>query len=368
MNPTKFAVIGCGAVTNVLYVPALQKIADRCQVVAAVDKDITQANKTASALGAEIITNDYKSLLDNNKIDAAIVALPHFLHAPVSIDLLNAGINVLCEKPMASNLEDAKKMVEIQKISGTILAIGLFRRFYPSVQMIREIIKRNIFGVVKRFLWLEGEEKYSWPAQSAFLFNRKQAGGGVLIDAGAHSIDQILWWFGDVEKFDYYDDSMGSIEANCELELKMSSGAEGTVRLSRDCLLPNKCFIEFEKGWVVYTLDVTDKFEWGFYDTEYKFNTFLDFSKYPSFYSQDTDHSKNKNPGSLLTYFTAQIVDFIDAIQKDKEPSVSGTEALESMELIDACYNNWGFMEMKWMSEGETKRARELHLWGKNND
>jgi predicted dehydrogenase len=159
---------------------------------------------------------------------------------------------------------------------------------------------------------------------------------------------------------------MGGIEANCELELEMSNGAEGTVRLSRDCLLPNKCFIEFEKGWLVYTLDVTDKFEWGFYDGDYKFNTSLDFGKFPTFYSQDTGSSKK--PDDLLTYFTAQIVDFIDAIQNGKEPSVSGTEALKSMELIDACYKNRRFMEMKWMSEDETRRMKELHLRNKNND
>jgi predicted dehydrogenase len=284
----------------------------------------------------------------------------------VSIDLLNAGIHVLCEKPMALNLEEAKKMLEIQKATGKILAIGLFRRFYPSVQMIHEIIKRNLLGPVKRFLWLEGEEKYSWPAQSAFFFERKQAGGGVLIDAGAHSLDQILWWFGDVEKFDYYEDSMGGIEANCELELEMSNGAKGTVRLSRDCLLPNKCLIKFEKGWIVYTLDVTDTFEWGFYDAKYKFNTFLDFGKFPTIYYQDADTFKK--PGDLLTYFTAQIVDLIDAIQNGKEPSVSGTEALKSMELMDACYHNRRFMEMKWMSEDETRMAKELHLRNKNND
>ena len=363
MYPIRLAIIGCGAVANVLYVPALQKIADRCQVVAVVDKELKRANKTASALGAEIITDNYKSLLDNNSIDAAIVALPHFLHAPVTSDLLEAGINVLCEKPMAQNLEEAKKMIETQEATGKILAIGLFRRFYPSVHMIREIIKRNIFGAVKRFLWLEGEEKYSWPAQSAFFFDRKQAGGGVLIDAGAHSIDQILWWLGDVEKFDYYDDSMGGVEANCEFELKMSNGAEGTVRLSRDCLLPNKCFIEFEKGWIVYTLDVTDKFEWGFYDGDYKFNTSLDFGNTPTIYSQDADTCEK--PGGLLTYFTAQITDFIDAIQNGKEPLVSAKEALKSMELIDACYHDRQLMKMNWMNEDEIRRARELQLRSK---
>lgn len=360
MYPIRLAIIGCGTVINVLYVPALRKIADRCQVVAVIDKHITRANKIASVLGAKIITDDYKLILDKNKIDAAIVALPHFLHVPVTIELLKAGINVLCEKPMALNIEGARKMVEIQKVTGKILAIGLFRRFYPSIRMIREIIKRNIFGRVKHFLWLEGEEKYSWPAQSTFFFDYKKAGGGILIDAGAHSIDQILWWFGDVKEFIYYDDSMGGVEANCELELKMSDGAEGTVRLSRDCLLPNKCFIECENGWIVYSLDVPENFEWGFYDTKYKFDTSLEIGKSSTIYPQD-DHTTKKH-GDLLTYFTAQIVDFIEAIKKGREPLLSGKEALKSMELIDACYHNRGLMKMNWMSEGEIRRARELHL------
>lgn len=367
MYPIRLAIIGCGTVINVLYVPALRKIADRCQIVAVVDKHITRANKIASVLGAKIVTADYKLILDKSKIDAAIVALPHFLHVPVTIDLLKAGINVLCEKPMALNIEEARKMAEIQKATGKILAIGLFRRFYPSVRMIKEIIERNVFGTVRRFLWLEGEEKYSWPAQSTFFFDRKQAGGGVLIDAGAHSIDQILWWFGDVKEFIYYDDSMGGVEANCELKLKMSNGAEGTVRLSRDCLLSNKCFIKCENGWIVYSLDVPENFEWGFYDTKYKFNTSLEIGKCSTIYSQD-DHTIKKH-GDFLTYFTAQIIDFIEAIKKGKEPLVSGKEALKSMELIDACYHNRGLMKMNWMNDCEIRRAKELHsIEIQNND
>ena len=285
----------------------------------------------------------------------------------MTINLLKAGINVLCEKPMALNIEEARKMVEIQKATGKILAIGLFRRFYPSIRMIKEIIKRNILGTVKHFLWLQGEKKYNWPAQSTFFFDRKQAGGGILIDAGAHSIDQILWLFGDVKEFIYYDDSMGGVEANCELELKMSDGAEGTVRLSRDCLLPNKCFIKCENGWIVYSLGVPESFEWGFYDTKYKFNTSLEIGKCSTIYSQD-DRTIKKHSDSL-TYFTAQIIDFIEAIKKGREPLLSGKEALKSMELIDACYHNRGLMKMNWMSDCEIRRAEELHpIEIQNND
>ncbi len=69
MYPIKLAIIGCGTVVNVLYVPALRKIADRCQVVAVADKHTTRANKIASFLGAKIVTTDYELILDKNKMD-----------------------------------------------------------------------------------------------------------------------------------------------------------------------------------------------------------------------------------------------------------------------------------------------------------
>ncbi len=356
----KLALIGCGAVARELYVPALKSIADRCQVTAVVDSDKARADQIAAALSASTSLTNYESLLEKNKVDAVIVALPHHLHAPVSIQFLEAGINVLCEKPLALNLEEARRLIDVQKTAGKILAVGLFRRFYPSVLLIRQLIKQNVLGRVRRFLWLEGEEKYSWPAQSTFFFNRKEAGGGVLIDAGAHTIDLILWWFGGVREFTYYDDAMGGVEANCRLELKMTDGGDGMVRLSRDCALPNKCFVDCEKGWMVYTIDVTRKIEWGFYDSEYELSNSIEVGTPPALYHQSVHESKAKKPDDISTYFTAQVADFIDAVQKDRAPLVPAEEALKSMALIDACYHHRQLMPMNWMSERELSKAREL--------
>ena len=69
---------------------------------------------------------------------------------------------------------------------------------------------------------------YSWPVASDFMF-RKDAGGGVLADTGAHVLDTVLWWLGDWDKVEYHDDAHGGVEADCLLKLTMKSGAVGTV-------------------------------------------------------------------------------------------------------------------------------------------
>ncbi len=343
--------LGCGAVTSLFYLPALQKNRDKYKVVATVDKDINRAGQVSMALGAENAFADYKSLISLEGVDCAIVALPHFLHAPVTIELLQAGINVLCEKPMALNLNEARQMVNAQNKMGKTLAIGLFRRFFPSIRLVKELIQGNILGPVRRFLWLEGEEKFSWPAQSNFYFNRSQSGGGALIDGGAHTVDLLLWWFGEVQGFSYYDDAMGGVEANCRLELEMAGGAKGVMRLSRDCALPNKCFIECEKGWITYTLDVTDRLDWGLYGTDAPLSSSLKIQG---------AEQVNKQEDPLLRYFEAQLADFVNAVQTGKEPLVSGQEALKSMALIDACYHKRKLIQMGWLSETEQDRAKFL--------
>ena len=88
---------------------------------------------------------------------------------------------------------------------------------------------------------------YKWPIMSDFAF-RKETGGGVLADIGVHILDLLLWWLGNYDSFEYYDDAMGGVEADCELHLKLKSGATGIVQLSRTRDLRNTCIIQGERG------------------------------------------------------------------------------------------------------------------------
>ena len=99
---------------------------------------------------------------------------------------------------MAITTVECDLMIEAGKKHRPVLAVGFFQRFFPSCQIIKDILDGDLLGSVKSFRFLEGEV-YSWPAQSILFFKRFEAEGGVLIDAGAHTLDLLLWWHGTRE-------------------------------------------------------------------------------------------------------------------------------------------------------------------------
>jgi len=107
-------------------------------------------------------------------------------------------------------------MVEAADKAGCLLAVGHFRRFFPSTKMVKEILDAALLGAVRSFRFLDGEI-YNWPARTASPFDRAEAGGGVLIDIGAHTLDLLLWWLGNEAEVLYQDDALGGVEANCRI-------------------------------------------------------------------------------------------------------------------------------------------------------
>ena len=166
---------------------------------------------------------DYKKMIETETdLDAVIVATPDWLHAPVTIDCLKAGINVYCEKEMSNNLEDAKKMVEIANKTKKLLQIGHQRRSNPRYQAAARLIGNNrLFGRIKNVnaqwnrsvasakipmpaekIWIDKEtlKKYGYGSMQELMNWRwyEKYGGGPLGDLGSHQIDIFSWFLGDV--------------------------------------------------------------------------------------------------------------------------------------------------------------------------
>ncbi len=104
------ALVGCGAVSQSYYVPACRSIPE-CRIEWFIDKNAERAKELAKDYGGGRVTCDYKEAIEN--VEAAIIALPNHLHAEVTIDFLQKGRDVLCEKPIANNSSDATRMVEV---------------------------------------------------------------------------------------------------------------------------------------------------------------------------------------------------------------------------------------------------------------
>ncbi len=154
---------------------------------------------------------------------------------------------MLVEKPMALTAAECDAMIAAAEEGGAVLAVGLMRRFLRSTRFVRHAVQTGLLGRIRRFDVREGIV-YNWPVASDFFFRKETAGGGVLIDTGAHTLDSLLWWLGDVRSLDYFDDNYGGVEADCLLQLQMESGATGVVELSRTRKLRNTAIIEGDRA------------------------------------------------------------------------------------------------------------------------
>jgi predicted dehydrogenase len=359
-KPVTVALIGCGAVSQHQYAGSLDTLANEglAETVAIVDPRPQQLTRLLGFLPAARPYADLKEMLQQTKPELAIVAAPHRFHEDLTLECLNRGTHILCEKPMALTTAECDRMIKTAQTAERQLAVGHFRRFYSSCEAVREILESRCLGQVKAFRFLEGYH-YNWPITSASFFDRREAGGGVLIDTGAHALDLLLWWLGDVDEVYYQDDAMGGIEANCQIQLRMASGVKGIVRLSRDWPLPNSCVFDCEKGWLEYSCDVTDRIKWGLYGASYSMKAELHKDYNDSFRIGESVFVA-KPSTQPLDYFTAQLRNVVGAIRGKDSLRVPGTEARKVIALIETCYESRELLPMAWLEDREAQRATSL--------
>ena len=218
------AIVDCGAIAESLYLPAFSRHPSVLERVVLVDKDESRARRLADEFGVGSWLSDYHEALGN--IDGAIIALPHNLHHTVSIDFLKGGAHVLCEKPLARTVVQAKEMVDQAEASGVTLSVNNNRRLLPSYLRVKELVSDGAIGRPLSVRYVEGF-KFSWPSVSTFRFDWESSRGGVLLDTGAHVLDVICWWLGGKpELVSCTNDSFGGNEgvANIKFEYEECVG------------------------------------------------------------------------------------------------------------------------------------------------
>jgi predicted dehydrogenase len=184
--------------------------------------------------------------------DAALVAVPNALHAPISIDLLGRGIHVLCEKPMAITVEACGKMVEASREKGSVLMVGHHKRFVPSVRAAKKLLDAGRLGTIRSVTGSMGMPR-TWRNRTAFNLDPSLAGGGVLMDNGVHLIDLVLWLIGemDVLKCDTLCEH-STLEDEAKMEFLTDKRIAGVLRLSDRRVLPNVFRVEGEDGFLEF--------------------------------------------------------------------------------------------------------------------
>jgi len=292
-----------------------------CFVTILVDSDRLRAEQLAAKYNIPTTSTDFREL--PRYADAALVAVPHRLHAPIGEYLLSAGCHVLMEKPLAMTDSECQRLITLANQKGVVLTVGLLRRYFRAHQIAKKLVEANILGEIKSFDIREGNI-YNWPVTSDFMFSA-EAGGGVLADTGAHTLDFALWCLGDIESVEYYDDNLGGVEAECILHLQMKSGARGVVELSRLRNLRNTAIISGENGEIEVHMRRDEIF-------------FHPGSEQSYMSVEDLPRLTQTMARKWPDCFPAQIESWLNAISGKSPNFITGEEARKSVALIETCY------------------------------
>ena len=217
MNKIRIAIIGAGAIADV-HIQAYLKHSDLCTVTAVCDLFVEKAEKLIEAysLTEAKAYKDYKDALSSGNVDAVSICLPPSMHAPVSIDALNAKKHVLCEKPLSSSLEECDAMIRAADDNGVILASVAQNRFKTPHMKLHKMIKEGDIGKVLfatvNSLWWRGENYYDIWWRGTW---EKEAGGCVLNHA-VHHIDLLQWIMGMPESVSAFITNLNHHNSQCE--------------------------------------------------------------------------------------------------------------------------------------------------------
>ena len=188
----RVGIIGCGGIANGKHMPSIKKVPG-VEMVAFCDIIRSKAEKAAKDFGTADakVYEDYKELLADKSIDVVHVCTPNRAHSFITVDALDAGKHVMCEKPMAINSAEALKMLEAAKRNGKKLTIGYQGRQRNDSQFMKMECEKGTFGDIY-YAEAIAIRRRAVPTWGVFL-NEYEQGGGPLIDIGTHALDLTLW-------------------------------------------------------------------------------------------------------------------------------------------------------------------------------
>ncbi|MDA3960197.1 MAG: Gfo/Idh/MocA family oxidoreductase [Planctomycetota bacterium] len=166
-----------------------------CEVVAVCDLDEERLAKAKDEFGIPAVYSDVDAMLAAEKLDIVSIATPNKLHKPFTLAAAKAGAHVLCEKPIAMNVAEAREMQAAVEAAGKRLMINFSYRFNAASQALKRLVDTGVLGNVytARTCWLR---RFGFPGFGGWFSNTAMSGGGPLIDLGVHRIDLALWLMG----------------------------------------------------------------------------------------------------------------------------------------------------------------------------
>lgn len=199
----KVAIIGSGRQGG-RRASAVKECGDEVRI--AVDTNISYAKALAKECGCKASAN-WKDAIADSRVDAVLVCTPNDTHAEISIAALNSGKNVLCEKPMARNVEESAAMLKASEKSSAVFKCGFNHRHHPAVMQAKGMVDRGALGklmFMRCRYGITGRVGY----EKDWRMDISVSGGGQLMDQGQHVLDLFRWFGGEIREVSGYTDTL----------------------------------------------------------------------------------------------------------------------------------------------------------------
>jgi predicted dehydrogenase len=309
----RIAIIGCGQM-GMWHAEAYRKNT-KIEIAAFVDTDINKAKRCAERFGGQVFSS-HQQLIEQGRIDGVNLCTIPVTHRDIVVDLLNAGIHVLCEKPLAISPQEAHDMIQAGEEKDRYILTAFKFRFFEEVMKAKDLLDKAGLGKILHFRLMFGG--YCNVAGTWYA-NPKMAGGGIIMDNGPHAFDLVRYLLGEIDSVSAHVSHIQglSVEDTAQMTCSLRNGGRGVIDLSWSSTVPSKTYLEIygEDGTIL--LDFT-----GF---SYKFKTWNNFKYVP-------------NQMTIKDAFARQNDHFINAMSGVK-PSVTVPEdGLRSQELIEQAY------------------------------
>jgi predicted dehydrogenase len=275
-------------------------------------------------------------IIENQEIDAIYICTPNYLNKPLTIQSLQAGKHVFCEKPPAFTAKDVEEIRTVEKESGKVLMYGFNHRHHGSIKQMKKLVDEKTFGKV---LWMRG--RYGKSVDKTYYNNwrakRKFAGGGILIDQGIHMLDLFLYLGGDFDK-------IHASVSNLYWKLNVEDNVFATLENSQTGLAASlhstmtqwrhlfSLEVFLEKGYLVLNGLKTTSNTYG--------DEILTITK-----NRSTAPAATWEDEEDITYHTdeswqSEADEFISSIKKQRKVNTgSSSDALKLMKIIDQIYS-----------------------------
>lgn len=330
------AIIGTGSIAN-MHLEGLLAFPERCRVVALCDiyPEKAQAMKDKNKLDCRIYDSHKSLLIAEESIDLVHICTPPYVHAPIAIDVMDAGCNVLVEKPMATCLAECDRMLEAEARNKVMLACIAQNRFRNSIYKLKKVAESGLAGKICcahiNSYWWRGHSYYDLWWRGLW----EKEGGGPTLNHAVHHIDMLNWIEGRMpeEVMALLTNVMHDNSEVEDLSIAALRYDDGSVAQIVSSVIHHG----EEQGIELQCVDAKISAPWSLKAELSRGNGFPDENGNTALV-QKLNTFYNAIPELEYEGHTGEIDNVLAAVESGNRPLIDGTDGRKTVELITAIY------------------------------